>query len=247
MHDLSSFLTLTYSDENLPENYSVSVREAQLFMKRLRKALAPLKVRYYLCAEYGERKLRPHYHAILFGYDFPDKVLWRRTESGEYTYRSELLDRVWALGHAEIGAVTVSSAGYVARYVTKKIKGDAAATHYERMHPGTGEIWRVAPEFALMSSRPGIGSTWYDQYSGDAFPDDFVTIDGQKRPVPRYYKKLFDRHTDPLSVTSARITWKRKSRALAHADNNTPERLAIREEVQHLKSTRLVRKMEEDL
>jgi len=39
MHKRSCFITLTYSDEKLPEDFSVSLREWQLFAKRLRKKL----------------------------------------------------------------------------------------------------------------------------------------------------------------------------------------------------------------
>lgn len=246
MHDASSFLTLTYSDEHLPENYSVSVRTLQLFFKRLRKALSG-KIRYFACGEYGGQRLRPHYHAIIFGFEFPDKQLWRKTSAGYLTYRSALLDKTWGLGHAEIGTVTVESAGYVARYVTKKLSGDGAVNYYERMHPGTGEIWKVAPEFAVMSSKPGIGRSWYDQYSGDAFPSDFVTVNGDKRSVPRYYKKLLAASDDRFNSPSERITWERKSRALLRADNNTPERLAVREELQEIKAKSLKRSLEDEL
>lgn len=244
MHERSSFLTLTYSDEHIPHNYSLDKRTMQLFMKRLRKTLN-VKVRYYLVGEYGGKFLRPHYHVILFGYDFPDKYPWRKTGSGYIQYRSPTLESVWAYGNAEIGTVTPESAGYCARYVTKKITGDRAYEHYQRMHPFTGEIWRVAPEFSLQSNRPGIGASWFDKYQSDAFPDDFVTINGSKRPVPRYYKRLWDAE-QTSGVPGARLTWERKSRALKRAPDNTPERLAVREESQHLKAKRLNRELDDE-
>ena len=61
------FTTLTYSDDNLPENGSLVKRDLQLFFKRLRKALPPSqKIRYFACGEYGDTYFRPHYHTILF-------------------------------------------------------------------------------------------------------------------------------------------------------------------------------------
>ncbi len=42
-HDQNCFITLTYNNENLPADGSVSRREVQLFMKSLRKKLKPLK------------------------------------------------------------------------------------------------------------------------------------------------------------------------------------------------------------
>lgn len=67
LHPANCFVTLTYRDEDLPENGSLRHRDFQLFMKRLRKRA---DVRFYMCGEYGEQKLRPHYHACLFGVDY---------------------------------------------------------------------------------------------------------------------------------------------------------------------------------
>ena len=60
-HEANCFLTLTYDGEHIPDSYSVSVREVQLFMKRLRKKLGH-PVRYFACGEYGDHGHRPHYH-----------------------------------------------------------------------------------------------------------------------------------------------------------------------------------------
>ena len=74
-YDCNAFITLTYDEENLPADGSLNYDHFQLFMKRLRKAIEPNKVRFYMCGEYGEENGRPHFHACLFGYDFPDKVM----------------------------------------------------------------------------------------------------------------------------------------------------------------------------
>src|SRR3954449_8205389 len=61
MHPRSSFVTLTYDDKNIPPAGSLSKRDFQLFMKRLRKSQSnPL--RFFACGEYGETTHRPHYH-----------------------------------------------------------------------------------------------------------------------------------------------------------------------------------------
>ena len=46
------------------------------FMKRLRKRFKGKRIRFYMCGEYGEQFDRPHFHACIFGVDFPDKVLF---------------------------------------------------------------------------------------------------------------------------------------------------------------------------
>lgn len=240
MHETSCFLTLTYSDENLPDDCSVSVRPLQLFMKRLRKRFGS-GVRFFACGEYGDANNRPHYHVILFGCDFADKTLWRRTSAGYYTFRSAVLEGIWTLGHSEIGEVTQASCAYVARYVIKKINGERAEEHYTRVHAVTGEVFRVKPEFICMSK--GIGGTWFDKFATDCFPSDFVVIDGCKRPVPRYYTKKMA-ELDALEVE--RIKYERSLRAEKHSADNTPERLAVRERVLRDRMARFKREVDEE-
>lgn len=252
-HEDNSFVTLTFAPEHYPADWSVDPRVLQLFVKRLRKALGHGRVRYFGCGEYGDEGGRAHYHLLLFGWAPSDAYPWRRTASGFIVSRSPFLETLWGKGHVEVGSVTQQSAGYVARYVVKKINGDAADLHYRRREcDADGQVlreWMVRPEFMLCSTKPGIGSTWFDQYAGDAFPSDFVVIDGAKRPVPRYYlKKLKAGEATPrqwvkgsLAIKDARVT-----RAARHADNNTPERLAVREESQHLRNTRLKRELESE-
>jgi len=186
-HKENSFITLTYNNENLPKYGSVSKKELSKFIKRLRKEVDPIKIRYYGCGEYGKKLMRPHYHCLIFGYDFPDKEFHHVSYSseGRFTenthsnkvYISKQLDKVWKKGFSTIGDVTIQSAGYVSRYIRKKIGGEMALDHYKGKEP----------EFSLMSRRPGIGSDWYDRYSSDLYPKDFVTHKGKKYKPPRYY------------------------------------------------------------
>jgi hypothetical protein len=48
----------------------------------LRKKISPLKIRFFHCGEYGDKTRRPHYHALIFGYGFPDKKLFKKQKSG---------------------------------------------------------------------------------------------------------------------------------------------------------------------
>lgn len=243
LHAQSSFLTLTYSDDKLPSDGSLSVRECQLFIKRLREKIAPTRVRFYLCGEYGDQLARPHYHVILFGYDFADKTKWRKSASGHMLFRSKLLESLWVSGHSEIGAVTAQSGAYVARYCLKKITGAPAGGHYSGR----------TPEFALMSTRPGIGAGWFNRYESDAFPSAFLIVDGKKVAVPRYYKgKLRGRNLletslgDRDDLERLRLA---KGNAYRFTDefifNSTDERLAVREEVQRLKQDQFKRALGE--
>lgn len=185
LHDENCFITLTYNNENLPQNRSVDKREIQMFMKKLRKNIDK-KVRYFSCGEYGEKFNRPHYHIALFGYDFDDKEMFKcdqtrwKDKNGRPTntlYRSRSLEDIWTKGFSSIGELTFESAGYIARYVTKKITGDKGPNHYK------GRM----PEFALMSRRPGIGTEWIERYYRDVYPKDFITFKGKKIKPPKHY------------------------------------------------------------
>lgn len=50
LHEDNSFITLTFSDANLPANRSLDVSIFQKFMKRLRKEVAPLRLRFFIAA-----------------------------------------------------------------------------------------------------------------------------------------------------------------------------------------------------
>ena len=142
-HEKNCFITLTYNDANLPEGASVCKRSAQLFMKKLRKAIAPIKVRYFLCGEYGAEKNRPHYHAILFGYDFEDKRYFSTDRRGNPIYRSPLLEKLWTYGFSSVGdRLDFETAKYCAKYM------QADCREFERIG--------LKPPFTLMSRRPGL-------------------------------------------------------------------------------------------
>lgn len=236
MHERSSFVTLTYSDEHLPEDYGLNPRHVQLFLKRLRKQLHPHTIRFFAAGEYGSKTFRPHYHLLIFGEDFAADRIPHAQRNGYLSYRSALLEKCWPLGLSEIGTLTPQSAGYVCGYVLKKRRDPV---HYRRVHPHTGEVCDVHPEFIRCSNRPGIGATWFDAYERDCFPSDFLTVDGRKVAVPVYFKRRLGASGMPWATVKDRsrvpdafwITAGRREDALARAADNTPERLAVKEEL----------------
>lgn len=239
MHGASSFITLTYSDDFLPPGRTLVKKHFQDFMKRLRKSLGKDElIRYYHCGEYGDQYGRPHYHALIFGHAFPDKVLWK-TVRGVNCYTSEKLDALWGKGFTSIGDVTFQSAAYVARYVLKKQTGSQAKRWYQFVDPDTGEIHDRLPEYTTMSLRPGIGATWFDKFGSDVYPDDFVVLKGKKMAAPRFYDALFERQHGETALEA--IKRKRIKACQLHLANNTPERLKVREEIQKVKANLLKR------
>jgi len=242
LYEDNAFITLTYSDEHLPENGNLDYTHFQKFMKRLRKRFKRCRIRFYMCGEYGDLNWRPHFHAILFNFNFDDLTVWKKTGSGSVIYRSAALEELWPYGHSSVGDVTLQSAGYVARYVMKKINGDRAKSHYERLNDETGEITVLTPEFNRMSLKPGIAQGWFDKFYTDVYPNDAVVLEGgQRMRPPKFYDLKYDA-LEPYefeAVQQARIM-----RALERSSESTPERLAVKEEVLRSKTQKLFRSLE---
>lgn len=218
LHDLSQFVTLTYSDKYLPLGNTLVKKDFQDFMKRLRKHHAGAtggKLRYFAVGEYGDTSERAHYHAVIFGIDFADKRPHSKNEHGDQLFTSELLDSIWGKGHAFFGKVTVQSARYVAKYCIKKVNGPMAAGHYGNRQP----------EFAIMSLKPGIGSGWFEKYHTDVYPSDFLVLQGKKRAPPRFYDEKYAL-IDELGMQKVKSL--RLSKAMQHRADQKPDRLKAR-------------------
>lgn len=254
-HDESCFITLTYDDEHLPYNLSLpSVDERkegkadfQKFFRDLRYAISPAKIKYFLCGEYGDESWRPHYHAIIFGYAFPDRVQVQAQDVSNPYFISPTLSGLWPYGYHIIAEANFDTAAYVARYCTKKITGDKADGHYHRTildwNEFTGEIFeyretQLEPEFATMSRRPAIGKEWFSRWKNDLYPSDFLIVDGRKVPVPRYYDKLLEME-DEYKLQQQKAV--RKIKAMENSAETTLARLRTREECKEAQAKTLRR------
>lgn len=126
------FVTLTYNDEHLPEGGNLSPRDVQLFLKRLRinhHRAGGAAFRFFLCAEYGLRTGRAHYHLILYGHGVPPA----------------LIEQQWGLGFVKVELAGPASLAYVSGYVVKKFLNQS------------DYVGKVKP-FIRCSNRPGIGA-----------------------------------------------------------------------------------------
>ena len=238
-HEHNSFVTLTYDDQHLPKNGGLQHRHFQLFMKRLRKNTG-VQTRYYMAGEYGEQKARPHYHACLFGIHFQDRTYYAKTETGANIYTSATLDKLWGLGLCTIGDVTFESAAYCARYIMKKVTGKQAEKHYQSLDLETGEITQLQPEYNAMSRRPGIGKGWIDKYKTDVYPWGTVIVRGTPTKAPRFYDQQYEK-TDPYDYDE--MKFKRQQEGKKRYQDNTPERLKVKETIQLARLTQLKRKI----
>lgn len=252
LHDDNCFITLTYNPENMPPDGGLIKRDFVNFMKRLRKSISPRKIKFYMCGEYGDKSNRPHYHAVIFGYNFPDWIYLFDSPGGEPIYTSPTLEKLWSYGFVTIGTVTFESAAYVARYVMKKINGpladkineDTGLRHYERFNDFTGEIHEVLPEYSTMSrggkNGHGIAHDWIRKYINDCYPKDFTTIRGVRMRPPRYYDKYIE-GIDPVMYDDIKAG--RELTLLKTIDDNTELRLSSREKVKEAQFKQLVRSL----
>jgi hypothetical protein len=172
------FITLTYSDERLPEfidYYSGEIKsnlvkeDLQKFIKRLReqqyRQTKERKFRYYAVGEYGTETDRAHYHLI--GFNIDRSIINR-------------LDHIWGHGHVHVGTVNEGSILYVAKY---HVNRDMDADEDGRQK-----------EFATMSKRPAIGHGYikrnYNWHIDNM--NSYIMQNGYKKAMPRYYKdKIF--------------------------------------------------------
>jgi len=194
---MSSFITLSYSDENLPVVDGVPnlvKMHLQQWLKRIRRASEPLRLRFYAVGEYGDASERPHYHVILFGYPECSRG---RTKRGFNSTRADAVGccdncrrifDTWTFGDVDCGAVTRHSAGYVAGYCVKKMTA-----------PDDHRLRGRCPEFARMSLRPGIGADalWdvastlmqYDLDETQMDVPDHLRVGPSGKPLGRYLRR----------------------------------------------------------
>ncbi|UDN67842.1 replication initiator protein [robinz microvirus RP_144] len=171
-HVNSSFITLTYSDENLPKDSDTGMPclvkdDYQRFFKRVRKA--GHRFRYLAAGEYGPRTLRPHYHAVLYGLNFT----------------APALQKFWPYGFVSTRCLATSdlAGGYVASYTLKK-SADVVPVA-ENLRPFIAMSNGIGREFALKHARTIMkrGYMYFHEF---------------KIKIPRYYLKLFEFHYPDL-------------------------------------------------
>jgi len=239
LHEHNCFITLTYDDAHLPPAGNLVYNDFQAFMKRLRQDHARAckkqnrsagKIRFYAAGEYGTKFDRPHFHAILFGTNFNDKILYSGKDKTAL-YTSKHLDALWRQGECKIGAATFESAAYIARYIMKKITGDPAEEHYKRTNPETGEISNLKPEFNKMSLRPGIGQKWQEKYERDIWPKGKIIVNGIETNVPKYYKKKHKQKGGIKRDETENLQYENEKLAMKNWQDNTPERRLVKDEV----------------
>jgi len=164
----SLFVTLTYNTETIPISpkgfLTLDKTDVQKFMKRLRKHSQNQNIKYFAVGEYGTKKMRPHYHILLFNTD------------------QETILKAWNLGEIHIGNITEASTAYTLKYMLKepqipKHKNDDRKKEFRLMSKGLGKNYLTPNIIKYHTNRPN---------------ENYVTIEQYKIPMPRYYRnKLY--------------------------------------------------------
>lgn len=182
---------------------SVSKRQHELLMKKIRKHYGK-DIRFFMSAEYGSKSCRCHMHYILFGLPRPaDLKYYKKNWQGDIYYTSdEFTKTVWSdengkpKGYVIFGEVNDQTAAYVARYTIKK-RNVTSKEAYESLG--------IEPEFCLMSRKPGIGNSFFEDNYKSMYDIDSVTIPSKNGAIttkpPKYYDSLLERYDPDLLET----------------------------------------------
>lgn len=182
------FFTLTQDEDHAEQWSDLSLRHVQLFVKRLRKHFGA-GVRFQSLGEYGGEAGRPHYHQTVFGLSIPDLVPASKSAGKGQWFDSAVISELWGRGLVSIALATEQTIAYVASHQTKDLSG----THSEAgaffvVDPLTGEARKRVAPFRTQSNRPGIGSSFFDEYGEDFWRDPRgFPVDGSLRPIPSYF------------------------------------------------------------
>lgn len=186
MHEESCFITLTYSDDYLPEWGSLNYDHLVKFWKKLRNFMhahhAGKKVRYYAVGEYGDESLRPHYHACLFGHAFTRGR--EIVQQNPMFWTSNDLALLWPYGMHRIGMITHETAQYTASYVLKKLRHKQ---QYVRVEEETGELIPLEQPRSFMSKN--LGKEWWRLYGRHVSAHDIVVVNGRVQKPPKQYDR----------------------------------------------------------
>lgn len=175
-HLVADFLTLTYNTDHVPitkNNFMTLLpRHFTLFMKKLRKNTGQKRIKYFMCGEYGTKKGRPHYHAIIWSNYFGEESYRNAWTTDRRTGQAKV-----SLGDIHVGSVTPGSIAYTAKYMDK---------------PKTVGVHKRDdrhPEFRRMSQK--LGQNYLTEsvirYHKANLDKLYVVNEGYKIPLPRYY------------------------------------------------------------
>lgn len=173
------FVTLTYDDEHLvfDENgkWCFDKKSVQDYLKRLRYYCAE-PFRYYLCAEYGKKSGRPHYHVCFFNF----KV---KAEFRDY-FNLFVNVNPWRFGSVDVHPLTGRLITYSTKYILEYIQRDTTYMKpFILCSKGLGS--------QVLNDEQRISFIRKTAFSTGRF---FYNVRGMNYPLPRYLRnKIFSK------------------------------------------------------
>ena len=162
--NFAQFITLTYSEDFIPQNGYLVKADLQNFFKRYRKALNakikdPLPLKYFACGEYGDTTDRPHYHAILFNPEI------------------NIVENTWKKGAVHYGPVNDATIMYTLKYMVKENKRQDKPSEFQLMSKGLGT--------GYLDNEKNIA--WHNADYENRY---HLPLHDLKVPMPRLWKQL---------------------------------------------------------
>lgn len=203
-YERNVFVTLTYNDEHVGYNDLADNHFTQ-FQKDIRRVYGQAqycklsrrhwkknvstythtKFKFIQTGEYGDRRGRKHYHAIIFNLSFSDMYFTGYySDKGNPIFSSKELEKLWGKGNVQCENITFDLALYLGKYITDGWEDEELA------HPETGLI-RKKP---YSSASHGIGLTWLKKYYRSVLNAGKIMFRGpdgdiRETPISRYFKK----------------------------------------------------------
>ena len=249
IHDQNSFITLTYSDENL-KSPRLNYTDFQLFVKKLRDHIFQewlekhFPKNYYKNLSKQQKKQFREDHrneldkqkiGIFVTGEYGDQnkrphwhaiiFNWRPTDT-QHHYTNDKGDKVFT---SEILTKLWNQGHAEIGSVTFESAGYVARYAAKKLGHGNDQNHDYHP-ISKKSSHQAIGKRWLEQYWPDVFNYGEIILDtGQKAPIPRYYQKWLQKHKPDEWRKYVTITKLAKMEAAQHQTETELER--YREEI----------------
>ena len=205
----ASFVTLTYSDSNVPKNYNLCYDDFLRFLKYFKKLSKIKGLKYLVAGEYGGQFGRPHFHCVLYNVD---------------KSCVEFIRKAWKnQGFIDVKPAIKESFGYIAKYNLK------TKSQKEKEFLLLGKI----PPFVRISK--GLGREWCEQHREILERDLCIKQNGKVIPLPEYYLRILnysrDTKGDRVSPLRNHLNIRRQLKFesyLAEIGNESPQAYLLR-------------------
>lgn len=236
------FLTLTYRDEELPDQGWTHAPDFNEFIKNVKDENPKAHTSYLGCSEYGAKGTRrPHYHLILYGHTFPR---WRTPRAvrkgGIPAFNSDVVHDLWGKGRIELSEIedAARAAKYVAGYMLKNAGHDqwsisqskwitqllpTVNSASRKIFLKEGQRLTAPPDPRIhVSKKPAIAHAYFRHNLERIYKDDAIFLPGLGRAGQKGIRP--PRSCDRICEAEAPKTWERilESRRLYREESAIP-------------------------